>query len=266
MNKVIGNIKTVLLGMTLLLVFSCSNDKENPTIEEQTVTSKEVKTIIDVDSQSSAIDQIITDLFENGQSGKSSKMEDCYLTEYSDTGYTVTFDDCSVDGSDTINGILTVTYKVGEEESAFTAAYSDVSVGAIVINGTRDFTIESDEGGNVLFDIVTDMSIQLEDGSLLEEVGTKNLSIVLDIENLENSTLKIEGNWTLKTDGDTFVINITSPLTTNILNCEYISKGVMSLNKNGLGVTVDFGDGTCDDVASLTYPNGTVEEISLKDQ
>ena len=38
----------------------------------------------------------------------------------------------------------------------------------------------------------------------------------------------------------------------------------MSLNKNGLNVTVDFGDGTCDDLATLTYPDGTMEEISLK--
>ena len=39
----------------------------------------------------------------------------------------------------------------------------------------------------------------------------------------------------------------------------------MELSKNGLEVNVDFGDGTCDDIALLVYPDGTTEEISLKD-
>ncbi len=266
MNKLISTTKLVLLGMTLLFTFSCSDDQENPLDQEQSVSSTEVRTIIDVDSKSSAIDQIITDLFENGQSGKSTKMEDCYLTEYSDTGYTVTFTDCSVDGSENISGTLSVTYKVGEEESAFTATYTDVSIGGIVINGTRAFTItKGSEEGDFSVIIITDMSIQLADGSEIEESGTKNFTFNLDAENFENSTLEIEGDWTVKADGNTYVVNITSALTTNILSCGYFSSGVMSLNKNGLSVTVDFGDGTCDDVATLEYPDGTEEEISLKD-
>ncbi len=31
-------------------------------------------------------------------------------------------------------------------------------------------------------------------------------------------------------------------------------------------ITINFGDGTCDDVAMLIYPDGTEEEISLKDK
>ena len=261
-----NSFKYLLVGMTLFFAFSCSDDQENPVVQEQTVSSTEVKTILDVDSQSGAIDEIITDLFENGQSGKSAKMEDCYIAEYSDTGYSVTFDDCSVDGSENISGSLSVTYKVGEEESAFTATYTGLSVGEIVINGTRDFTItEGSEQGSFSFAIVSDMSIKLADGSLIEESGAKNFTFVFDGENFENSTLEIDGDWTVKADGNTYVVNITTPLATNILSCGYVSKGVMNLNKNGLGVSIDFGDGTCDDVATMTYPDGTTEEISLKD-
>ena len=266
MNKLITNTKLVLLGMTLLFAFSCSDDQENPLVQEQSVSSIEVRTIIDVDSKSSAIDQIITDLFENGQTGKSSKMEECYLAEYSDTGYTVIFTDCSVDGSENINGTLSVTYKVGEEESAFTATYTDISIGGIIINGTRAFTItKGTQQGNFSIEIISDMGIMFADGSEIEESGTKHFTFNLDADNFENSTLEIEGDWTVKADGNTYVVNITSPLITNFLSCGYISTGEMSLNKNGLGVTVDFGDGTCDDVATLTYPDGTEEEISLKD-
>lgn len=67
--------------MTLLLAFSCSDDQENRLFQEQTVSATEVVTILDVDSQSRVVDNIITDLFENGQSGKSAKIEDCYVID-----------------------------------------------------------------------------------------------------------------------------------------------------------------------------------------
>lgn len=266
MSNLINNSKPVLLGMILLLAFSCSDDQENSLVQEQTISSTEVVTILDVNTQSRVVDDIITDLFQNGQAGKSSKMEDCYTAEYSDTGYTLIFDNCSVDGSENITGSLSVVYKIGDEESAFTATYTNISVSGIVINGTRAFNIVQDaEVGSVSFNIISDMNIELADGSTIEESGSKNISFVLDAENFANSTLTIDGNWTVKADGNTYVVNITSPLTTNILSCSYASSGVMSLNKNGLGVTIDFGDGTCDDLATLTYPDGTMEEISLKD-
>ena len=266
MNTLIKNFKPVLLGMIVLFAFSCSNDQENPLVQEQKVSSDEVVSILDIDSQSRVIDDVLTDLFQDGKSGKSSKMEDCFTAEYSDTGYTVTFDNCSVDGSENITGSLSVVYKIGEEETAFTATYTNISVNGIIINGTRSFNIVAgSEEGSFSFNIVSDMNIELADGSTIEESGSKNIELVLDGENFANSTLEIDGNWTVKADGNTYVVNITTPLTTNILNCGYISAGEMSLNKNGLGVTVDFGDGTCDDVASVTYPDGTIEEISLKD-
>lgn len=250
----------------MLFVFSCSNDDENTLISEQTVSSTEVKTILDTDTHSSVLDEVITDLFESSASGKSSKTDDCYVTEYSSTGYSVTFDDCSVNGSDNITGSLTVTYEIGEESNTYTATFNNIATGGIVINGTRSFTLTSDsEDANVTFNIVSDMRIKLADDSVIEELGSKNFTFTFNATSLETSSLTIDGNWTVKSDGNTYIVNITTPLKSSYFNCTYIGEGVMSLNKNGLGVIVDFGDGTCDDIAELTYPNGTTEEISLKD-
>lgn len=266
MNKFINGAKLTFLSMTVLFVFSCSKDDEvDQIVQDQVVTSTEVQTIIATDDYSSAVDDIITDLFQNGESSKSSK-NDCYAAEYSDTGYSVTFDNCSFDDGEIINGSLVVTYKEGEESSAFTATYNNLTVGDIAINGTRSFTINSSsEGNDISFDIVSDMSVKLADGSIIEEMGSKNFTFVFDSENFEESVLIIDGDWTVKADGNTYTVNITSPLRTNFFNCEHASEGVMSLNKNGLAVTIDFGDGTCDDVADMTYPDGTVEEIKLGD-
>jgi hypothetical protein len=54
---------------------------------------------------------------------------------------------------------------------------------------------------------------------------------------------------------------ITTPLLFDA-SCEYIKSGVVELNRKGNISVVDFGDGTCDDVATITT-NGITEEINL---
>lgn len=267
MNKPMrATAKALLLSGVMAFTFSCDKDEDPQFDVNQTVTNTEVQTILETDQFSSAADGVITDIFEQGSAKQSSKNEDCYATTFTDTGFTVNFDNCTVeDGDEELNGVLTVTYKEGEESTAFMATYSDLSVGDYVINGTRSFTMNGNsENENVSFTIVSDMSIKLADGSVIEEAGTKTFEIVFDFENFANSALTIAGNWTVKADGHTYTVKVSSDLVANF-GCDYVGKGVMALAKNGLEVVVDFGDGTCDDVADMTYPDGTKEEISLKD-
>lgn len=257
--------KFILFSGIALLVLNCSKDDYNPSTDDTQVSSTEVKTILETDDLSSAADKVVTDLFQNGQSAKSSRLVDCYVSEFSDTGFTVTFDNCSVEGSENITGTLMVTYTVGAETSSFTATYTDLTVGDYTINGTRSFTINAEAAGeNVSFTIVSDMSIKLKDESIIEEMGSKTFGFVFDTENLQNSALTIDGDWTVKANGNTYSVNISTPLEITF-GCDYVGKGVMQLNKNGLIVDIDLGDGTCDDVAMVTYPDGTTQEISIKD-
>jgi len=253
--------KFILLSGLALLVFNCSTDGENPLIADQQVSSTEVKTILNTDDISGAVDDVIADVFNTELSGKSSRSNDCHVTEVTDTGFNITFDGCTYDGGETITGTISVVGVPGSENS-FSATYTNLIVGEYEINGSRAFTINGDAQNGISFTITSDMTIKLADGSIIEETGVKALRFVLDFNAIENSGLIIEGEWTVIAEGNTYLVNITTPLEFTG-NCEYIGKGVMELNKNGLEVDVDFGDGICDALATLIYPNGTMEEISL---
>jgi hypothetical protein len=54
---------------------------------------------------------------------------------------------------------------------------------------------------------------------------------------------------------------ITTPLLFDA-SCDYIRSGVIELTRNGNVSVIDYGDGTCDNVATITT-NGVTEEINL---
>jgi hypothetical protein len=62
-------------------------------------------------------------------------------------------------------------------------------------------------------------------------------------------------------DTATYSKSITTPLLFDA-SCEYIKSGVVELTRYGNVSSIDYGDGTCDDIATVTT-NGTTEEINL---
>ena len=56
--------------------------------------------------------------------------------------------------------------------------------------------------------------------------------------------------------------SITAPLLYD-RSCEFIVRGTVDLYKNGSNVVIDYGNGNCDNIATVTT-NGTTEQINLK--
>lgn len=267
MNYLVNNAKRFLVtSASALVLFSCSDEAEeliNEFEEEQKVSKSELKTIIDTDSVSGVADDLISDLYQNDKAGKSAKTEEgCYVVDYSETGFTLLFDNCEENG-EILNGSITVVY--GEENGnyAFVVDYEDLMVGDFVIDGTRSFKFNNTEGQEISWTVDSKLDVEMEDGSIVAEEGVKTLGFVFGNE-FGSGYITLDGEWILKSEGNTYIVDITDLMEADF-GCEHFGKGIMALSKNGLEVTVDFGDGTCDDVAILTYPDDTEEEISLKD-
>ncbi len=253
----IAFIASILLGFQ-----SCSEDAMPGEGEE--LTQAELQTILSTDEIAGAADTALAELFIGSTAAKTStaKEGDCYTAEYSETGFVATFNNCVLNGTDNVNGTVTVTYEVGEEASSFTATYQDFYVGTIKINGTRSYEITaSGDQTSISFTVVSDMSVEMEDGSIVSENGTKTFGIAFG-DSLETTIFTVSGNWTVESDGNTYAVETLEDLQGNA-SCEYLTTGAMTVSKNGLAVTVDFGNGECDNMATLIYPNGATQEITL---
>lgn len=252
-----------ITAFALLFLQGCSEDANSYNGEVE-LSQTELQIILETDDAAGAVDSALAELFTlDATASKSTGVSnECYSAEYTQTGYTVTFNNCVLNGTENINGTLTVTYNLENETSAFTATYVDFYVGTLKLNGTRSYTLGSDiEQGTIAFTVVSNMSVEMEDESVISENGTKVFSFTFG-ENLETSIFTLSGTWQVEADGNTYIVETITDLTGNF-GCEYLTSGSMDVNKNGLTITIDFGDGTCDNVATLVFPNGNTQEVTL---
>lgn len=252
-------VKGLFLSGVLLIAYSCSED--DSTIEEVDFSQAELKAVLETDDITGGIDLALFELSSNNSSTGKTLSYECYSAVYTDTGYIATFNNCVLNGTDNVNGTLAVTYNLQGETSSFTASYVDFYVGETKINGTRAFSFNTSSSDNAItFEVTSEMTVEMEDGTIISDSGTKFTTISFN----ETATYSVEGSWTVIFEGNTYNVTVKDPLTSEI-TCTYVSSGDMDVSKNGLSVNVNFGDGTCDDIATLTYPNGVAEEISLED-
>lgn len=231
--------------------------EEESSEEEGDFTSAEVQDILEMDETTSMFDTILSDLyFDNGTSSKSNN--DCYTVEYFENGFIAQFNNCVLNETENVNGTLNVSYGVGESNTTFTATFSDFFIGTIKVNGTRSYVLTVTEQETVSFEISSNINLEFEDESVISESGTKVLSFIF--EEGEDTLWNLQGAWTYQKDGNTYTIggNVSKGLT-----CAYWSQGTMNISVNDLVVDIDFGDGTCDNQAVLTYPDNTTQNITL---
>ncbi len=260
-KMMIRKINLLVTAGILLCSLSCSEDANEDTVLTQELSQTELQTILDTDEVTSALDTALAELYTgNSNSNKSFQTSnDCYTAEYTETGFSATFNNCVLNGTENANGTLTVIYGADSNTASYTATFEDFFIGNIKINGTRTFTLNTTGTEEAIsFTISSNITVEFETGETISENGTKTFAFVFA--EGEDTLWNLSGSWTVQLDGDTYTI---SGDVSKTLVCEHWSSGVMQVNKNGLEVAVDFGDGTCDNMATLTYPDGTSEEITL---
>lgn len=268
MNKAMILFRNTFVVLVVAAVtFSCSTDQEqqDDNAARAALKGTELQLLLETGQLSGAADTVLSQLYlNNGATGKSYATDECYTTEYSDSGYTVAFDNCTLNNKDKVSGVLSVVYSATGETMSYTATYRNFSVNDVKLNGTRSFLLGSQFNGNAFtFSVTSDMDMVLADGTIVSENGNRAFGFNIG-GSLEDIGVTLKGSWDITVGSDNYKVAVTEALQTNV-NCAYVSKGKMTVDKNGLVALVDFGDGACDDNATVTYPNGTIEEISLKD-
>jgi len=285
--------KIFILGFLLSLgLFSCNREENGSPI-----TADDAKVSAQIDAMSDDVSGIIEEqeqnTYDNSTSGKASDLGVSVLTNCATitrdpafgtpitpgTTVTKTIDfgsGCTLNSGNVVSGIIVMTFVYQPDATSHTINYSFQNFfhNSIEFNGDKTFTrtmitTTANPVSHPQVTMTMDMTATLPAGGVYHRVGTRTREIVEGYGNdiLADNVYKITGSWVTTTpSGATQNSNITVPLTVKMscmaVNKPLIVSGIIIIVRNNNMASLDFGDGTCDNLAVLTV-NGNSYNIVI---
>jgi len=159
--------------------------------------------------------------------------------------------------------IIEISAPRSSQDFTRTVTYNDFGINSTIINGMSVITV--DKVDEMLRQFKSDLTITFEDGSTITRSSERTWQWVEGIDTEDNQTddvIQITGFANAELNGETYKKEIVTPLK-RIGDCRFIVEGVVTITLNDeLLCTIDYGDGTCDEVATVTK-DGETYEIDL---
>ncbi|WP_103071959.1 hypothetical protein [Aquimarina sediminis] len=269
-NRIIAFASTLMLTT---LILSCSSDDDNtPAAPEGVVSAERYK---DVKSANREINSVVQGAFNNpSRTSRNfiSKNNDCTTVEGavgSGNGGTITINfgaDCQSPDGKPISGKIIVTFTVKEEMSGaivqMNYTLENFSFDGITVSGTSVATITISEQGGQKFVSTSDYLFAWSDGLRVTSKDTTAVEIVMNQDTFDFYTLVTLDTSSEFNNGSVFTSKTTTPLRLES-GCEYVVSGTIVTTEDSSTSTLEYGDGTCDNIAILTDADGNETTIDL---
>ncbi len=162
--------------------------------------------------------------------------------------------------------IIEISDDMKNEGATRKVTYENYTVRGNEISGSRTVVnMGKNEDGNWEIESQSDMSInRVEEGVTINRSSNATREWLTGFETAEKSddSFKITGTGSITQDDNvTFNRQIIVPLLVD-RSCRYILSGQVELTNEEGSMLIDFGDGTCDNTATVTK-DGVTEEIDL---
>jgi hypothetical protein len=166
-----------------------------------------------------------------------------------------------------MTGIITITISdtIINEGARMTVVYDDVTIGDRTID--KEATITNDgqnEDGNWVISSSSTTTITYGDGHVTTREFTEQKEWIngfLTAEYTDDQFYQTGGGTITVDDEIVFSRTIKEPLYTD-RSCRFIMSGVVEITRNGETMAINFGEGECDNIATVTK-DGETEVIEL---
>lgn len=148
-----------------------------------------------------------------------------------------------------------------------TTTFKNFSIKGRKMTGTKTMTTLSvSEEGQPVFSVEANLKMTDKKGNVISRIltGTNTWMAGFGDEDRFNDVFSVEGTATMERENDIMTRIIKSPLIID-RSCDFIKEGIIVLEKNNTISTIDFGDGTCDAIATVTK-DGDTYEIDLEEE
>jgi hypothetical protein len=287
--------KIFMFGLALsVLAISCSKDKNT---EEDNFTSEETILNAKIDAENDDMSKIVDEQLtvDDGVRSRSAIVITPFLpsgcatvVRNPTTGLpiiggtitkTITFDPagCTMPNGNVLKGkiIISIPYNGPNATlNTITCTFENFYHNARKIEGTKIFTrslttATATSASHPILAMVMDLRITLPDGRILTRTGTRTSEIIAgyDTPAWNDNVYSVTGSWqTSYPNLSVKTSTITSPILLKFScvadNKSIFSQGIITFTRNNRTATLDYGNGSCDNLAVFTI-NGNSYNIVL---
>ena len=282
-TKIVSGIAIVMLSFFISCDSSNDGNDNNPTL-----TAKDIAVNSKIDVAIDDVVYIVEDQYTAQQSisnrsstASKSILPTCatFTTVLVDGTWTRTIDfgsaGCTLPNGNVLKGKIIISFSNDFTSKSRTLSYRFVDFyhNGKLLQGNKSITYELKSTEllateHPVMTFTVDMKITFDDGKVYSRTGTTVKETVEGNEtplNWEDNVFLVTGNSaTSLANGDTVTTVITTPLR-YITSCKlpFPVSGIVSITKNTSVGTLDFGDGKCDNLATLTI-DGVTKDIILE--
>lgn len=283
----------MLLAAIFVFTISCNKDDSK---EENTLTQEEISTSAKIDNVADDVSKIVEEQFgtdfgiqNRGTSSSNTIVPACAtVTRTPETGFPEVGQNIikEIDFGTTgcvmpltgaiLKGkiIITIPYLPNSNVHTATYVFVDFYHNARKVQGSKTFvrTFTPATASSIAKLVVImnmDLTITLVDGRVVTRTGSRTRELVEGLntpENFTDNVYKITGEWfTTFPNASVKTSTITSPLFLKIACApqnSIFAQGVITFTRNNNTATLDYGDGSCDNIAVFTR-NGVSTTITL---
>lgn len=285
------NLFLSLLAIATIIMFSCNKDE----LGSSNLLSSEEEAIISNDAAAEEVSEVVdyeVDLF-SGSTESISLVSSSLKTsgtdffggryrfglppvitiEKTDGGFPMTITLDYGEGTELINGrIISGTISIvlsappRTNGATRTVTFNNFYVDAVNIAGTRTMTFNAGEGNGITWNVVGSFVITFSDGTYIERETEKTREFVAGYDtpgDFSDDVFNISGFVnSVSSEGYTFSRVTITPLV-RLGTCRYIVEGIVQMSMNDeVFAELNYGDGTCDDIATITK-DGEERQITL---
>jgi hypothetical protein len=274
-------LKKLQLVVLALLVFSSCNNEDVTLDDAEVISEEQLNSMDEVDLISEEVNGVVEDIYAADEIASISRSN--YVSDYLPDCVTITrvitsttkeltiefADNCELRNGNVVSGIINLSYAKDMEalSKVLTFSLEDFVFNGVSVEGSSTITrTRSNENGNPQTVAEASYSAVWPNGETASYNGTRTREW---IEGYGSGTwgdnvFLITGNATFTNRmGNTWSRAVLTPLRRE-LACRFLVSGVLEISRNSNTATIDFGDGSCDNKAVITYPDGTTKEINLR--
>ncbi len=277
--------KIMMIALFIGAVFtSCKDDTLSLDNEIASKDLDKAITQTEIEDVSEGVNDIVENAYleiENNNASKSDdekNVEQTFFPEcltitkvISDNHKSVTLDygdGCTTRNDNFLSGIISmeISYNTDDQTVNIDYSFDNFYFNNKKVEGeVHKIRMRKNENGYPQSVINRDITITWEDDSFVSIKGERTREWIEGFENdiWSDNVFLVTGTWTIiQKDGTIRTATVTEPLK-RVMACKFLVSGEVEIQKNGESLTLNYGDGECDDLAIVTI-DGTEYEIHIR--